>query len=103
MPYCTVKCARQKYCRGSKNSRFFSDSVGLCKAVLMERVAGRMAGKRFEVIGGVLPSIGRESTQTESYIHTKVSLPRRSFGMAIGILASALGNSLSDEYQILIR
>ena len=53
MPYCTnrkviLHCQmrfRQKYCRGSKNSRFFSDSVGLCKAVLMERVVGRMAGK----------------------------------------------------------
>ena len=70
----------------------------------MERVAERMAGKStklFEAMGGVVSSIGREFTQTESYIHTKVSLPCRSFGMAIGILASALGNSLSDEYQIL--
>ena len=35
---------------------------------LMERVAGRMAGKstkRFEAMGGVVQSIGRESTQTE--------------------------------------
>ena len=76
--------------------------MGLCKAVLMERVAGRMAGKstkRLEAMGGVVSSIGRESTQTDSksYIHTKVSLPRRSFGMAIGILASALGNCLRDE------
>ena len=61
---------RQKYYRleDQRASRFFSDSVGLCKAVLMERVAGGMAGKstkRFEAMGGAVSSIGRKSTQTE--------------------------------------
>ena len=60
----------------------------------MERVAGRMAGestKRFEAMGGVVSLIGRSIAslhrlrELETYGLTKVSLSRRSFGMAIGI------------------
>ena len=46
---------------------FLGDSVGLCKAVSMEHVVGRMAAestKRLEVMDGVLSSINRESVQT---------------------------------------
>ena len=54
--YCTVKRALGKsIAKDQRTSRFFSDSVGLCKALLMERVAGTMAGestKRFEAMGG---------------------------------------------------
>ena len=61
--YCTVKRASGKsIAEDQRTSRFFSDSVGLCKAILMEHVAGRMAGestKWFEAMGGVVSSIGR--------------------------------------------
>ena len=67
--YCTVKRASGKsISEDQRTSRFFSDSVGLCKAILMERVAGRMAGestKRFEAMGGVVSSIGRSQVYTD--------------------------------------
>ena len=64
--YCTVKRASGKsIAEDQRTSRFFSDSLGLCKAISMERVVGRMAGeskKRFEAMGGVVSSIGRSIT-----------------------------------------
>ena len=66
MPYCTnrklKRASGKSIAEDQRTSRFFSDSVGLCKAISMESVAGRMAGestKRFEAMGGVVSSIGR--------------------------------------------
>ena len=50
-----------------RTSRFLGDFVGLCKAVSMEGVVGRMAAestKRFEVMDEVLLWIHHESVQT---------------------------------------
>ena len=69
--YCTVKRASGKsIAEDQRTSRFFSDSVGLCKAISMERVAGRMAGKHKAVRSDgrsriVDRSVDRKSTQTE--------------------------------------
>ena len=61
--YCTVKCASGKSI--AEDQRTAASSAILWGSV--ERVAGRMVGKstkRFEAMGGVIPSIDRESTQT---------------------------------------
>ena len=96
-----VKCASNKHILRIKE---LAVSVGLCKAVSMERVAGRMAAestKQFEVMGGVLSLIDQSlvNSDWEGCIHTKVSLPCSSFGLLIGILASTLGN-MQPEWRL---